>query len=326
MLLLLKSHIPGYTKKDGTYVKPHETKAKVKAGQQMALFNHKAPLPADAFANVGAPAEQPVAKQAAPATKNPDAHQAAKPQKQWPMSKLLGKQGGSKGAWWKDELSETKGSSNAITHPQPHDNGSPVKINDPHTASGEASWSDPAATAVFTPGGAVPAELNGVAVAPWAAAPTDIAGWVDVPGQKPDLDEPEMPKGVDFKGNAKEEAAGVIVEEPDGRVWVMCPTNQFGGYKATFPKGRVDPGLTRQAAAIKECYEETGLQVEITGYHGDIERSTTVARYYTARRVGGSPAAMGWEAQAVQLAPKMDLFKVLNTPVDHKILLMGEKE
>lgn len=326
LALLLKSQVKGYTKGDGTYVAPHTNKvvAKVKQGQQMALFNHKAPLPTEAFANVGAPAVQP------PAAPKPAPKQAtlfnAKPKG------IAGPQLGGKpvsasappAKKWTPPAEKVW--PNAVAHPQPHDDGKPVQINQPHQPSAEATWTDPEATAVFVPGGAVPGELNGVPLAAWADAPTDLAGWVDVAGQNPDLDEPAMPSGVDHKGVPKEEAAGVIIEEPDGRVWVMCPTNQFGGYKATFPKGRVDAGLTRQAAAIKECYEETGLQVEITGFHGDIERSTTVARYYTARRVGGSPAAMGWEAQAVQLVPKLELLNVLNTPVDHKILLMGEKE
>ena len=106
----------------------------------------------------------------------------------------------------------------------------------------------------------------------------------------------------------------------------MRPTNRFGGYDATFPKGRADDGLPLQAVAIKEAYEETGLQVEITGYWGDIERTETVARYYRARRVGGTPAHMGWESQAVQLVPKALLPKVLNTAVDHKVAAMGENK
>lgn len=287
MLMLLKAHVQGYTKKDGTYVKAHDTlatgakpKATVKAGQQQALFSHSAPV------------------------KKPNT------------------------PWWKDPDNEhaARVFPNAINHPQPHDDGNPMQINRPHSPSAESTWADPAATAVFVPGGAVPAELNGVAMAEWENAPTTLDGWANVPGQMPGLDEPPMPSAKDAKGKPKEEAAGVVIEEPDGRMWVMCPTNQFGGYKATFPKGRIDAGLSRQAAAIKECFEETGLQVEITGHHGDIERSTTVGRYYSARRVGGTPASMGWESQAVQLAPAEALFDILNTPVDHKIMLLNAKE
>jgi len=50
-------------------------------------------------------------------------------------------------------------------------------------------------------------------------------------------------------------------------------------------------------------FEESGLQVELTGFLCDSIRSTSVTRYYTARRLGGSPAEMGWESQAVHLVP-----------------------
>ncbi len=40
------------------------------------------------------------------------------------------------------------------------------------------------------------------------------------------------------------QGAGVIIREPDGRVWIMHPKGAFGGYKATFPKGSADKGMT----------------------------------------------------------------------------------
>jgi 8-oxo-dGTP pyrophosphatase MutT (NUDIX family) len=325
--LLAKAHVNGYTKGDGTYVAPHDTKVHAKGKLQVAKFDHKAPLPAEAFANVGAPAELPPVP-AKPAPKPKQMALFTKPS----AGSVVGAQYGGKPAatgWskpWGKELGGEKTAPhypNAITHPQEGDKGEDITINEPSKPSDSASWTDPQAIATFVPDGDVPAELNGVAIAPWEDAPTTAEGWASVGGQQQDLDEPLMPAVKLPSGKFKERAAGVIIEEPDGRVWVMCPTNQFGGYKATFPKGRHEPGLSFQATAIKECFEETGLQVEITGYHGDIERSTTVARYYTARRVGGSPAHMGWEAQAIKLVPKGQLLDVLNTDVDHKIMALG---
>ncbi|WP_374121813.1 MULTISPECIES: NUDIX domain-containing protein [Burkholderiaceae] len=46
----------------------------------------------------------------------------------------------------------------------------------------------------------------------------------------------------------------------------MRPSNGYAGYTATFPKGRVEKGLPRQANAIREAYEKAGLKVEITGF------------------------------------------------------------
>ncbi|MGL4460243.1 MAG: NUDIX hydrolase, partial [Plesiomonas shigelloides] len=84
-------------------------------------------------------------------------------------------------------------------------------------------------------------------------------------------------------------------------------------------KGTAEPDLSLQANAIKEAFEESGLQVEITGFIGDFERTTSVARMYKARRVGGDPTDAGWETQAVSLVPKEHLYRLLNMWPDHPI-------
>jgi len=283
---LAKAHVAAYTKGDGTFVPAHETKVHAK-GKQLALFMKPKGVVGPQYGG------KPAAKK------------------------------------WADDLFDAAPAApkypNAITHPQEGDKGETITINEPSEQSPPDTWADPKAVATFVPDCDVPAELGGVAFAPWEDAPTSPEGWANVPGQMQDLDEPLMKVAKAASGKPKERAAGVIIEEPDGRVWVMCPTNQFGGYEATFPKGRHEPGLSFQAVAIKETFEETGLQVEITGYWGDIERTTTVARYYRARRVGGSPAHMGWEAQAVKLVPRDQLPSVLNTEVDRKILSLGDE-
>ena len=75
-----------------------------------------------------------------------------------------------------------------------------------------------------------------------------------------------------------------------------------------------------QQNAIKEAWEESGLKIEITGILGDFERTTSIARMYTARRVGGDPTTMGWETQAVQLVPKEKLLEAMNMPSDKEIV------
>jgi 8-oxo-dGTP pyrophosphatase MutT (NUDIX family) len=123
----------------------------------------------------------------------------------------------------------------------------------------------------------------------------------------------------------KKLSAGVVVIESDGRFWLVAPTNAFGGYKATFPKGRLEPGMTPQAIAIKEAYEEAGLQVQITAYIGDFERSMTLTRYYLGHRIGGLPTEMHWESQAVMLVPRSQLLTVLNHPNDHAVIAALDK-
>ena len=159
----------------------------------------------------------------------------------------------------------------------------------------------------------MPDAINDVPVSAFREAPTDAVGWEAlVAGQG--FTEPPMPSA-----SGKKPAAGVVTIEPDGRVWVVAPTNAFGGYRHTFPKGKLD-GLSPRASAIKEAFEESGLQVELTGYLCDSVRSTSVTRYYTARRIGGSPAAMGWESQAVMLVPISELRGITSHPNDAPIL------
>lgn len=195
-------------------------------------------------------------------------------------------------------------------HPQPNDIGAPVPIYKTSTPTDPESWMDPEAISTFTPGGDAPRILNGVPMKSWSDAPDTPEGWNEERTMYPPFAEPEFPE------SNKDYSAGVVIEEPDGRVWVVHPTNEFGGYKATFPKGRIEDGITPQASAMKEAFEESGLRVQIVGYLCDVERTTTMSRYYLAKRVGGTPKDAGWESQAVSLAPRSKLYELLNQPVD----------
>ncbi len=204
-------------------------------------------------------------------------------------------------------------------HPKLNDKGQRVTILKPSTATDVSTWSDSDMVATLTPHHrkALPDELYGVKFTSWLDAPTTLPEWADVEGQNAEIAKTESE--LKSKPGMKK-GAGVIVVEPDGRVWVVHPTNQFGGYKATFAKGTIENGLSLQASAIKEAYEELGLKVEITGFLTDVERTTSVARYYLARRVGGHPGDMGWESQAVSLVPVDQLNEVTDAPADKKLI------
>jgi 8-oxo-dGTP pyrophosphatase MutT (NUDIX family) len=121
------------------------------------------------------------------------------------------------------------------------------------------------------------------------------------------------PSGPSFEdaagktGSSLKQSAGVIVQEPDGRIWTFEPKGHFGGYERTLSKGRVDEGQTEQQAALRELWEETGLVGEITGDVGWYRGTTTMTHYFTARRTGGAPWAHdGHETAAVYLqAPEV---------------------
>ncbi len=139
--------------------------------------------------------------------------------------------------------------------------------------------------------------------------PVSAQDWKDIP----DVDVGESPL-KEIKG--KQPSAGIIIEEADGRVWVYEPKNHYSNTEHTFAKGGQEKGLSLQQTAIKEAFEETGLEVEITGLLGDYERKTSHNRYYIGKRKAGDPSLAHWEADNVKLVPKEDVHKYLNKKTD----------
>lgn len=199
-------------------------------------------------------------------------------------------------------------------HPRQDNKGRAVLIQHPSTPSVREAWKDRHAVATVIPDGWMPASLNGIDVTAWTDVPTSVNEWATVAGTA-SIDEPLFGPPSHLRS-----AAGVVVEEPDGRYWLVAPSNAFGGYTATFPKGTVEQGISLQAAAIMEAYEEAGLRVEILEHLVDVPRSQSYTRYYRARRIGGNPAAMGWESQAVHLVPRERLAEFLTHKNDGPLL------
>ena len=210
----------------------------------------------------------------------------------------------------------------AIPHPKEGEDGKKITINYPSKASAPENWKNANSVVTVTPGSATPISFHGVGMGKWKNPPQTPDEWNKVSGQNPTIDSqhPFEPHPTKHTG------AGVLVVEKDGRIWMTKPTNEFGGYKHTFPKGTVEDGINLQASAIKEAYEETGMKVKITGFLGDFERTTSKARYYVAERVGGNPSDMGWESQAIRLANFKAARELLNNHVDKDILDSLEHE
>ncbi len=197
-------------------------------------------------------------------------------------------------------------------HPRTDHKGQPVKIAKPTQATPVSNCEDSQQVVIVEPNGIVPKSLNDISLASWAEVPGNTQAWLSV--QAPFDEPPIEPKP------GKKLSAGVVTVESDGRFWVVFPTNAFGGYKCTFPKGTIESGLTAQATAICEAFEESGLRVELIGLIGDFERTTSVTRYYLAKRIGGNPADLGWESQAVGLIPQSCLSEFLHHPNDKPIM------
>ena len=136
--------------------------------------------------------------------------------------------------------------------------------------------------------------LNGLPFAPWQTVPTTAQGWND---SAPSIEKPVRPNDCN--------AVGAVIVEPDGRAWVVAPTNQHGDKHNTFPTGRIrtDAGLSAHASACLEAYEKTGLQIRLNHQLVDIDNGSATTRYYLAERIGGTPADAGWKSQAVKLVP-----------------------
>lgn len=199
-----------------------------------------------------------------------------------------------------------------IIHPALDSRGKQLILSSPSTPCDLAFWLLPERTATAVPMSPMPAQLSGIPFVPWTPTPGS-AGWDSA--ATPEFDEPPF-----HLMEGKAAAAGVAIIEPDGRVWLVSPSNQFGGYQHTLPKGRVDPGMSLRATAMREAYEETGLRTEITGFLTDSIRTLTHTRYYIGRRIGGCPSSMGWETQAVHLVPRSELAQMLEHSNDQPVL------
>lgn len=190
--------------------------------------------------------------------------------------------------------------SDALFHPQQDDQGKLVRILRPSRATELSEWNRPGSIAAVIPEGKMPHELNGVSFGTWTNPPASSEDWEEIALSSLVIEPTfNLPEGM-------ASAAGVVIQERDGRVWMVCPTNQFGGYEVTFPKGRAD-GKSLQATALVEAFEESGLQVRLVRHLIDLNRTQTYTRYYLAERIGGTPSEMGWESQCVMLVPTAHL-------------------
>lgn len=204
-----------------------------------------------------------------------------------------------------------------VLHPCLDENGKPVVVAHPTQPTSRDTWFDSRCSATLsrTAEPDLPDSVNGLAFTTNLGIPEeDPWYWRDV---VPDAvtGEPDFVMPPGFRATS-----GCVVIEPDRRIWIVHPTNEFMGTKATFPKGRLEPVLSLAQNAAKETWEEAGLLVEPFAFLVDVPRRIVVTRYYLARRKAGSPALAGWESQAVSLMPFEDVKMSLNREGDRAVL------
>lgn len=110
---------------------------------------------------------------------------------------------------------------------------------------------------------------------------TPLAGMPDDLPEEPDtgpLD--RLPLDWNFKTSQKVAYGGVLIAA-DGRLLLREVANHYDGYVWTFPKGRPDPHEAPRQTALREVFEETGVDARIlTPIAGEFAGGTTVNRYF----------------------------------------------
>ena len=99
-------------------------------------------------------------------------------------------------------------------------------------------------------------------------------------------------------------AAGVIAQREDGQIVLVLRGENPGRGLWGLPAGFMEIDETVEAAAQRECLEETGLTVELDdlwgvwSYHHEYKQSSGVLVLYTARVIGGEPRGGSDSVQA----------------------------
>lgn len=119
--------------------------------------------------------------------------------------------------------------------------------------------------------------------------------------------------------------AGLIVNEKNE---ILLIKNPWRGWE--YPGGMVEPSESLQEALIREVKEETGVDVEITGFIGickNVERDV-VNIDFVCRYVGGDLTTSN-ESTEVKWVPASDTLEMVTYPLTRKRLetmLSGQNE
>ena len=120
------------------------------------------------------------------------------------------------------------------------------------------------------------------------------------------------------------QSSGIIIQEPDGRIWIRRVANNFEGFIYSLAKGQLERGFSIQQNAIKETFEELGLLCDIKRWLTDFYGRYTISRFYLGKRIGGHPSAiLGHRIQETDYIVLADLKtakELCNMPRDKEVL------
>ena len=112
---------------------------------------------------------------------------------------------------------------------------------------------------------------------------------------------------------ARANAYGGVVFNDQGEVLLREPSNHFGGYVWTFPKGRQDKGESPEQTALREVKEETGADARIVQkIPGTFAGETSDTEFFLMTLVSGDLTATDWETQSVTWANEEQAKKLIN--------------
>jgi 8-oxo-dGTP pyrophosphatase MutT (NUDIX family) len=137
---------------------------------------------------------------------------------------------------------------------------------------------------------------------------------------------------IPTKPRARLESAGGVVyrEGPGGIDVVLCGRTSQSLW--ALPKGTPEAGETREQTALREVSEETGLEVVIREYIGDIEywfflpggeRCHKTVYYYLMTDTGGDTSRHDSEFDDVQWLPASDALETMTHQNEVKVVEKG---
>jgi 8-oxo-dGTP pyrophosphatase MutT (NUDIX family) len=125
-------------------------------------------------------------------------------------------------------------------------------------------------------------------------------------------------------------AGGIVLREVDGRHQVMLGRRrrERDGVTWSLPKGTPDRGETREATALREVTEETGLLVRILAPVGDVHyvfvrggrRIDKTVHYFLMESTGGDLDDHDHEFEAVAWFDLAEADAIMSYPTERAIL------
>lgn len=126
-------------------------------------------------------------------------------------------------------------------------------------------------------------------------------------------------KSLEFKREYS--AGGVVIKDRKEVLLIKNPSNIW-----TFPKGHIEPGETKEQAALREVKEETNIDAEIVTYLGEIsyfftwhgKRVYKTVYFFLMRYLSGIPAP-SWEVKDARFFPIEKAKRLLKYKGDKEI-------